>query len=112
MSKLFTKKAPEQLKSVEWTLRVTRKEAEAIRHAAQVRQMPVTEYIRRTALGRKADVDYQTEIILSLRDVIAEMRVTCGVILSEGKDITHAQLIEILKPIVSNAVDAIKRISK
>lgn len=105
---LFKKKRPEDKKSVEIKIRVTEREAEIIRHAADIRNIHVSEYIVSTALGRKADVDYGTEAVLALRNVVAEMRVTCGVIVEYG--ITPAQLEAVLQPIVDNAVAAMKRI--
>ena len=74
MSKLFKKKDVEEKRSKRRELRLTEKEDEQICHAASIRQMDVSDFIRRAALGRKADVSYETEIVLKLSDVVRAIR--------------------------------------
>ena len=74
MGKLFTKKDAEEVRSKRRELRLTEKEDAQICHSASIRQMDVSEFIRRAALGRKADVSYETEIVLQLSDVVRAIR--------------------------------------
>lgn len=55
-------------------IRLTPSEAQKIRHAADIRCLDVSEFVRRAALGRKADVRIETKIILALHHVIQDIR--------------------------------------
>jgi hypothetical protein len=47
-------------------------EHDEIKRLADIRNLTVSEYMRRTALGRKTDIDYESQIIIQLtRTVIA-----------------------------------------
>ena len=108
MTKLFKNKEPALLQSARFTLRVTESESEQIRQAARIRQMDVNEYIRRAALGRKADVDYETETVLALMNVGRDIRKLYAVLVERG----IPPLKEDMQPIVDHAIAAIIRISK
>ena len=47
-------------------VRMLKSDAETIRRAAKDRQLSVSEYMRRTALGRRADVNYEVDLVLAL----------------------------------------------
>lgn len=47
-------------------VRLLKSDAEAIRNAASIRQLSVSEFIRRAALGRRADVNAEVEVVLAL----------------------------------------------
>ncbi|MGV8954984.1 MAG: plasmid mobilization protein [Cypionkella sp.] len=66
MTKFFKNKDPATARSVRYPLMLTKEEAETIRHSANIRQLSVAEFVRRAALGRKADVDFETEIVVAL----------------------------------------------
>lgn len=66
MTKLFKNKDPATVRSVRYPILLTEEEAETIRHSASIRQMSVADFMRRAALGRKADVDFETEIVVAL----------------------------------------------
>ena len=64
MTALFKKKFEENLRSITRKVRMTKLEDMQIEAAAKIRQMDVSEFMRRTALGRRADVNYETETLL------------------------------------------------
>ncbi len=108
MTKLFKKKPELELKSVRYQIRLTIKDDEKIRHSAKIRQMDVSEFIRRAALGRKANVDYETEIVLALIDSTRAIRALHKAMVERGIPPPE----ELLLPIIVGAGDAILRISK
>jgi len=75
MSRAYFQKKPDAAKrSVQMLVRWTEDEARKVRHSAGIRQMDVAEFIRRAALGRKADVDHETEVVLALSAITREIR--------------------------------------
>ncbi len=106
--KLFRPKPPEQNRSKRLEIRATEKEAKDIQFAADIRQMTVAEFMRRAALGRRADVRYEVEIVLALSNVISEIRdlhaavVKTGILPPENE----------WRPIITKAIEAMKRIDK
>ena len=106
MTKLFTAKASADLRSVRYPILLTQEEAETIRHSASIRNMSVAEFMRRAALARKADVNYETQIVLELSDIIRAIRAI------------HKQMVEmqipppeeIWSPLIDEAISAILRV--
>jgi uncharacterized protein (DUF1778 family) len=106
MAKLFQKKAISEVRSIRYPIHLTAAEAETIRHSASIRNMSVAEFMRRAALGRKADVDYDTKIVLQLSDVVRAIRAI------------HKQMVElqmeppeaVWSPVMDEALDAMLRI--
>lgn len=47
-------------------VRLLKTDAETIRSAANDRQLSVSEFMRRAALGRRADVNYEVDLVLAL----------------------------------------------
>ncbi len=84
MTPLFKNKPPEELKSVRLEIRLTASEDEKIRRTAGVRKLAVAEFIRRAALGRKTDVDYQTGIVRALGDVTRRLRELQAAVVTDG----------------------------
>lgn len=74
MVKLFKKKDASERKTVLRRIRLTTKEDEEIKLAASIRQLCVSEYMRRTALGRKADIRYEVDTVLALSDLTRAIR--------------------------------------
>lgn len=97
-----------QIKSIVCKVYLTEDEATLIKEAAKIRNLSVAEYFRRTALGRKADVKYETEIVTML-----------GTLVKIFRDI-HAILVETNRPMdeyefnkaVNEAKCAMLRITK
>lgn len=87
--------------------RATDEEWGAIQNEAGVRNLSANDYLIRCALGRRADVKIETEIIIALRDVVAAIRAL------------HASVVELkLQPlkdewgvIIDEACAAMRRIT-
>ena len=74
MTKLFKKKPEEEKRSHRLFIMVTAMELSKIQYAASIRNLTVSEYMRRTALGRKTDIDYESKIIINLSRTIQELK--------------------------------------
>ena len=70
MTELFKKKPESDLRSIRYPILLNEKEAEKIRKSAKDRQLSMAEFIRRAALGRKAPVNYDVELVLTLRELV------------------------------------------
>jgi hypothetical protein len=108
MTKLFKKKETSDLRTVRYPILLTEAEAAEIRHSAKIRQLSVADFMRRAALGRKADVDYETEIVLALIDSTRAIRALHKAMVERGFPPPE----DLLLPIIVGAGDAISRISK
>lgn len=104
----FKKKDDSELRSVRKVFRVTYEEDQKIRTSASIRQMDESEFIRRAALGRKADVDYDTEIVLALSDITRAMRVMHSEMVDRGVAPPEDQMLSL----ILEARAAIQRVSK
>jgi len=89
-------------------VRWTPDEAQKVRHSAGVRQMDVAEFIRRAALGRKADVDHETEAVLALSAITREVRALHAAMAKLGVTPPEADLL----PVILEARQAILRIAE
>jgi hypothetical protein len=108
MTALFRKKASDQLASSRRQLSVTQDEAVQIRRSAHVRTLTMSEFIRRAALGRKAEVDYVTDTVLQLSDVVRAIRQAHKSMVE--RNITPPE--EVWSPIMDGAMHAILRVGK
>ncbi|HIH2745198.1 TPA: plasmid mobilization protein [Burkholderia lata] len=104
----FTKKDDSERRTIRKVFRVTEEEDQKIRHSASIRQMDDSEFIRRAALGRKADVDYETEIVLTLSDITRAVRAMHAAMVERGIAPPEAELL----PLILEARAAMLRISK
>lgn len=104
----FQKKPDAQKRTVPTLVRWTEDEVQKVRHSASIRQMDVTEFIRRAALGRKADVDFETEIVLALSDITRAVRALHAAMVERGITPPEAELL----PLILEARAAMLRISK
>lgn len=82
--KLFTPKPGAERRTVSKLIKWTVDEMRAVEHSASIRQLNVAEFIRRAALGRRADVRYDTEIVLALRDTTRSIRELRAALLDKG----------------------------
>ena len=94
-------------KSTAILVRLSKADAETIRESANIRNLSVSEFMRRAALGRKADVRYETQIVLQLIDVGRAIRQIHKAMVDQG--MTPPE--EIWLPIMKGASDAIVKIS-
>ena len=108
MVKLFQTKDESLVRSVRRELRLTGEEDRQIRDAAGLRQLDVSEFIRRAALGRKADVRVEVEIVLMLIEVVKEMRELHTAVVATGALPPESQW----QPVIDQAVSAMLRIQK
>jgi uncharacterized protein (DUF1778 family) len=108
MAKLFKKKedAEKGLKRREF--RLTADEDRQICDAAALRQINVSDFIRRAALGRKADVKVEVEIVLMLIEVVKDIRALHAAVLATGALPPEAEW----QPVIDQAVAAMLRIDK
>ncbi|WP_247391718.1 plasmid mobilization protein [Ralstonia pseudosolanacearum] len=104
----FQKKPDAEKRTVPTLIRWTEDEVQKVRHSASIRQMDVAEFIRRAALGRKADVDFETEIVLALSDITRSVRALHAAMVERGIVPPEADLL----PLILDARAAILRISK
>ena len=74
MTKLFKTKPAHEKRIIRYPILLTEQEAETIRHAALIRNLSVADFIRRAALGRKADVKFETQIVLALCSLVNEIK--------------------------------------
>lgn len=104
----FKAKSEDEKLKVKILVGWTESDAAQLREKAKLRKLDVNEYIRRCALGRKADVDYDTDIVLTLSGITHAIRAM------------HAGMIERnIKPpepemlsLILDARAAIQRVSK
>lgn len=72
--KLFAPVAEAERRSQRIPVLVNAGEKKEIQLAAAQRDLEVGEFMRRAALGRRADLSYQTEIVLTLSDLTRAIR--------------------------------------
>lgn len=105
-NKLFKPVSDEKRKDTSILVRMSKVEAEKIRHSAGIRNLSVSEFIRRAALGRRADVQYETQIVLQLSDVVRAIRAIHKSMLEMKIEPPE----EIWSPIMDEAMEAMLRI--
>ena len=108
MTTLFKKKEVADGHSIRRELRLTLEEDQRIRDAAALRQLNVSEFIRRAALGKKADVRFEVELVLMLIEVVKSIRELHSAVVATGALPPEPQW----QPVISQAVAAMLRIEK
>lgn len=108
MAKLFQALPSDKKQTARIEIKLTIADAEIIRASAKVRNLNVSEFIRRAALSRRADVAFETEIVLALRDVVMVIRSWHAALVEQG--VTPPQ--DALGAIVDAALAAMLRIEK
>lgn len=103
---LFKPVSDEDRKDVSILLRMCKSDAETIRHSASIRNMSVNEFIRRAALGRRADVNFETKIVVQLSDVCRAIREIHKGMLELG----IAPPEEVWSPVMDEAMAAMLRV--
>lgn len=107
-AKLFQKKDDTELRKVRVRFWTTAAEKLQIKRAAAIRSMDESEFLRRAALGRRADVDYETEIVLALSDVTRTVRAIHSAMVERGISPPESELLAL----ILEARAAIQRVSK
>ena len=108
VSKLFKKIPDADRRSIRYEIRLNAAEEAAIKHAADIRKLSVAEYFRRAALGRRADVRYEMEIVLQLSLVVQSIREMHADLVVRG----FAPTAEGFRPVIKEAIAAMLRIEK
>lgn len=108
MSKLFKKMPIEERKIFRCEIRLTAVDAATISASARMRNLSVCEYMRRTALGRRADVCYESQMVLALTDVVEAFKMLHAAVTEHRILPTDHEW----DPVIEEAVVAMQRISK
>lgn len=108
MSKLFKKTPIEKRKIFRCEIRLSTNESAIISASAEMRNLSVSEYIRRTALGRRADVCYESKMVLALADVVEAFKILHATVVEYGYQPVNQEW----DPVIEEAVAAMQRISK
>lgn len=108
MEKLFQKKPEDQVRKKRIPVLVTAEEDEKIKRLAKIRNLNASDFMRRAALGRRADVDHETEIVLALSDCARSVRELHTAFVEKGVPPPEATLL----PIIQEAKAAMLRITK
>jgi transcriptional antiterminator Rof (Rho-off) len=111
MSDLFKKKANEDLRTKRKEVLFTEQEFAQVVEEAEIRILDVNEYIRRRALGKKADVRFDQIIVLTLHQLVQEIR-RLYKITEENKTPLPPEVLEALGGLIDESGNAIQRISK
>lgn len=108
MAKIFKKLPDGDKRTIRYEIRLTEKEACTIRDSALIRNLSTADFMRRACLGRRADVRYETEIILTLRDIVQSIRRLHATFVDDGI-VPPTEIWEIL---INETLAAMLRISK
>lgn len=104
----FKKKDDSERRKIRKVFRVTEEEDQQISKSASVRQLDESEFMRRAALGRRADVDYDTEIVLALSGITRAVRGMHAGMVERGIAPPETEMLSLIR----DARSAIQRISK
>jgi hypothetical protein len=108
MSELFKKKEEADKRTTRKEIRFTAREWVKVENHARIRRLDPTEFMRRSALSRRADVKIETQIILALHFVVQELRsLNKGLVAGGGNPVAEEML-----ALIREAGAAMKRIEK
>lgn len=111
MADLFKKKEESKKYSRRKEIMLTEEQYQQIEYSAKIRNLDISEFMRRTALGRKADVKFDQKIVLTLHQLVMAIRDLYEI--SEGnKTPIPAAELELLRKLINDSGAAILRISK
>lgn len=65
-------------------IRLTAIDAATISASAEARNLTMSDFMRRAALGRRADVHFETEIVVALREVAQAIQAMHAAIVRKG----------------------------
>lgn len=93
---LFKKKAEADLRNQRLRAWVSDGEKKAIEKNAEARNLDVGEFVRRAALGRRADVDFVTDIVLGLRELTGAIRALHAEFVARGIEPPSDELLSLI----------------
>lgn len=96
MSKLFKKMPIEAKKISRLEIRLTAIDAATINASAEMRNLSMSDFMRRAALGRRADVHFETEIVVALREVAQAIQAMHAAFVKQGAPPPEAKIAELL----------------
>ena len=108
MKKLFKILPDDAVKTKTLHIRILVSDSEIITDLAKARNLSVCEYMRRTALGRRTDVRYETQMVLALADVVEAFKILHATVVEYGCQPVNQEWDHVL----DEAVSAMQRISK
>ena len=108
MNKLFKTLPDNAVKTKTLHIRILVSDFEIITDLAKARNISVCEYMRRTALGRRTDVGYETQMVLALTDVVEAFKILHATVVEYGYQPVNQEWDHVL----DEAVSAMQRISK
>jgi hypothetical protein len=108
MAKLFKKLPDAEKRTIRYEILLSQSEARDIRTFAQIRNLSVADFMRRASLGRRADVRYETETVLRLREIVQSIRQLHATYSSQGFPIPK----DAWGTLMDEALAAMLRISK
>ena len=83
-TRLFKPVAPTVKKGDRFEIRANAADAAAIRELAASRHLSVSDFLRRAALGRRAAVDIQTDLVLAMIDSTRAVREYHAALIAHG----------------------------
>lgn len=111
MSVLFKKKNLEDMRNCRLPILFTKSELEQVSNSAEIRNLDKSEFVRRAALGRKADVKFDQKIVLTLHQLVQEIRKLYQVCENNNAGLPPDTR-EPLRQLIIDAGNAMQRISK
>ena len=108
MNKLFKTLPDNAVKTKTLHIRILVSDFEIITDLAKARNLSVCEYMRRTALERRTDVRYETQMVLALADVVEAFKILHTAVVEHG----YLPINQEWDPVFDEAVAAMLRISK
>ena len=108
MKKLFKILPDNAVKTKTLHVRILVSDSEIITDLAKARNLSVCEYMRRTALERRTDVRYETQMVLALADVVEAFKILHTAVVEHG----YLPINQEWDPVFDEAVAAMLRISK
>lgn len=113
-AKLFAAVPDEERRRLRIPVLVTANEKSQIEHNASIRSLSASDYMRRVALGRKADVRYDTQIVLALTEVVQSIRtLNLDLVAMQIQDTDKlGALLDTMREAIGEAKAALLRIDK
>lgn len=108
MSKLCKPVADEDRRDPIMRFRVNAAERKEIEQQAAIRGLDLSKYVRRCLLHRRADVRIEIDMILAVRDVVAEIKALHKAYLAAGHPPPEKQLGQVLQ----HAIRAIQNLER
>lgn len=106
--KLFKPVDPLEKRDHRYAFRMTRAEWDELCGLAKLHNLDVGEYVRRKSLGRRLDARLETEMILEVREAVAEIKALHATYKASGNPPPET----LLAPVLQNAILAIQSLGR